>query len=87
MSYQPFCKSRPIVKVDESTHEVFGCVTDESLDADGEICDYPTARPQFEAWEQAALAATRKAGVAERRGNVRLQHNAHQVAGRVTAIT
>jgi hypothetical protein len=62
-----FCQ---ISKVDEEARTVTGVGTSEALDAEGEICDYPSSKPYIEAWSAAAVA--RSAGKSY--GNIREMH-------------
>ena len=81
-AYAPFTKSRAIFNADETTHVVTGVACDETLDADGEVCDFVAQRPYYEAWSASQFAATG----GKSKGNLRLQHNRHTIAGIVTDL-
>ena len=69
-----FTKFTPLVKMDEKTHTVYGLVTAESPDKEGEIADYGDTKKQYEAWSLAKYSSTKAAGQEVSYGNVRLQH-------------
>ena len=60
-----------ITKVDADRHEVGGIITAEVVDKDGEVCDYATSKPHFQAWSNEFKAATG----GKSQGNVREQHS------------
>jgi hypothetical protein len=76
-----FCKFIPIVKIDAAKREVYGIVTSEAVDKDGEICDYASTAPHYKAWS----AEFEKATDGKSLGNVREMH-ANKAAGKVTAL-
>lgn len=64
----------PLTKVDEATHTVYGLVTAESPDKEGELCDYDGAKKAYESWSSEFEKATTAAGQETSFGNIRLQH-------------
>ena len=71
----------PLVKVDADRRLVQGVVTAETPDRAGEICDYVSTKPYFEAWSEAARAASQGKSL----GAVRAMHN-RIAAGKLTDI-
>jgi hypothetical protein len=71
----------PIRKVDEENRLVFGTMTSEVLDKSGEVMDYATSKPFFEAWSDGISKATGGKSL----GNVRVMHTA-KAAGKLTDI-
>jgi hypothetical protein len=62
--------SIPITKVDEARREVWGIAAVEQLDRSGEILDYETSKPHFQAWSDDVAKATGGKSL----GNVRSMH-------------
>jgi hypothetical protein len=71
----------PICKVDEETRTVYGVATAEKADRSGEICDYASTKPYFQAWS----ADFSKTTAGKSLGNLRAMHS-HVAAGKLTAI-
>ena len=71
----------PITKVDVAQRLVYGKATDESPDRSGEICDYASSKPYFEAWSGEIAKNTNGKSY----GNVRAMHG-KTAAGKLTAI-
>jgi hypothetical protein len=71
-----------ILKVDEERRTVIGRAVQEVPDKSGEIFDYESSKPHFQAWSADVSAATGGASL----GNVREMH-ANVAAGKVTDIT
>ena len=65
-----FYKARPLTKVDEATRTVHGIITDETPDRTGEICDYDTSKPYYQAWSDEIAKASQGKSL----GNIRLMH-------------
>lgn len=61
-----------LAKFDETTGYFEAVATDESVDATGEVCDYATSAPLFQAWSDTIKVATGGKSV----GNVRAMHKA-----------
>ena len=78
---QSFRKFIPITKIDVAKREVYGVVTSEAVDKDGEICDYDSTAPYYRAWS----AEIEKATEGKSLGNVREMH-ANKAAGKVVAL-
>jgi hypothetical protein len=76
MQMAEFRKFIPIVKIDAAKREVYGVVTSEAVDKDGEVCDYASTAPHYKAWS---------AEFEKSLGNVREMH-ANKAAGKVTAL-
>jgi hypothetical protein len=76
-----FRKFIPIIKIDAAKREVYGIVTSEAVDKDGEICDYASTAPNYRAWS----AEFEKATQGKSLGNVREMH-ANKAAGKVTSL-
>lgn len=60
----------PLVKVDEAQRIVYGLVTAEQPDRDGEICHYATTVPYFKAWSDVVSKASDGKSI----GNLREMH-------------
>ena len=72
----------PLTKVDAETRTVYGIATGETADRSGEICDYASTKPFYEAWSGDIAKATSGKSL----GNVRAMHGSI-AAGVVKAIT
>jgi hypothetical protein len=73
----------PILKADDTRHEIFGMMAEEAPDKSGEIFDYDSSKPYVKAWSDDAVAKTLTAGQEISYGNVRAQHNPKAVAGKL----
>ena len=71
----------PLTKVDLDRRIVTGVVTAEAPDRSGEICDYASTKPYFEAWSKDAAEASGGKSL----GAVRAMHN-RVAAGKLTDI-
>jgi hypothetical protein len=71
----------PITKVDAAKRLVYGMVTAEMPDLDGEICDYESSKPLYEKWSGAIAKATDGKSL----GNLRGMHS-KVAAGKLTDI-
>jgi len=71
----------PLAKADAAQRLVYGYF-DETPDRAGEVCDYATAKPAFEAWS----ASLEKASGGKSLGNIRGQHS-NIAAGKLIEIT
>ena len=69
----------PLTKVDIDERMVHGVATAEAPDRAGEICDYDSTKPYFEAWS----AGAREASGGKSLGAVRAMHN-RVAAGKLT---
>ena len=78
-------KYLPIVKVDEQAHVVWGLVTSETPDRDGEICDFEAAKAAFQKWADESFSKTTAAGQEPSLGNIRVMHQL-QVGGKAIHI-
>jgi hypothetical protein len=76
-----FLKFIRLTKVDGVKREVHGVVTSETPDKDGEICDYETTVPHYQAWS----AEFEKSTDGKSLGNIREMHD-NRAAGKVTAL-
>jgi hypothetical protein len=72
----------PLAKVDLDQRLVYGVATAEAPDRRGEICDYVSTKPYFEAWSEEARAASGGKSL----GAVRAMHG-RVAAGKLTDIT
>ena len=70
-----------LTKIDESRHEVWGIATAEVVDKEGEIFDYASSKPYFEAWSGEIAKATDGKSL----GNVREMH-APNAVGKLVSI-
>src|ERR1700682_5963239 len=70
-----------LTKIDESRHEVWGIATAEVVDKEGEIFDYASSKPYFEAWSNEIAKATDGKSL----GNVREMH-APNAVGKLVSI-
>jgi DNA-directed RNA polymerase subunit RPC12/RpoP len=75
--------SKPLWKVDEQTHTVYGLSTAQVPDADKEIADYDGSKQSYQEWSDATEVVTSAAGQRISKGNIRLQHTT-QIAGKAT---
>ena len=71
----------PITKVDVEKRLVYGTIAEEIADKAGEIMDYSSARPEFEAWSAEIARASDGKSV----GNLRAMHGA-VAAGKLESI-
>jgi hypothetical protein len=71
----------PITKVDVAKRLVYGTIAEEVPDKSGEIMDYNSAKPEFEAWS----AAVGRASNGKSAGNLRAMHGS-VAAGRLDRI-
>ena len=72
----------PITKVDEENRLVYGIIACEEVDNSGEIFDYESSKPNFQAWSDAQYEASN--GLSK--GNVREMHTS-SAAGKLTDIS
>lgn len=72
----------PITKADESRHEIYGVMTAEVEDKSGEILDYEGAKPEIQRWSDEISRISQ----GKSKGNLRRQHNAEEVVGKVLDI-
>lgn len=70
-----------LLKIDIARREVSGIATEEVVDASGEICDYETTKPYFQAWSD----GVKKASGGKSLGNVREMHS-NIAAGKITDL-
>ncbi len=75
----------PITKIDVAKRLVYGVAADETPDRQGEIWDYATNKPLWEAWSSEAAKNTANAGQAVSLGNLRAMHGP-VAAGRLDSI-
>ncbi|WP_189675024.1 hypothetical protein [Sphingomonas glacialis] len=71
----------PLIKADASQRLVWGSF-DETPDRAGEVCDYATAKPAFQAWSEGMS----KASGGQNLGNIRGQHDLKKAAGKLISI-
>ncbi|MCW2283365.1 hypothetical protein M2323_001221 [Rhodoblastus acidophilus] len=71
----------PLRKADAAQRLVYGYATAESPDRAGEICDYASTKPQYQAWSKTFAKATDGRSL----GNVRAMHGA-VAAGKIASI-
>ena len=71
-----------ITKVDEEKRLIFGRAVDEAPDRSGEVFDYASSKPYFEAW----TAETKEASDGKSAGNLRAMHG-KVAAGRLLDLT
>ena len=71
----------PLIKADAAQRLVYGSF-DETPDRAGEVCDYATAKPAFQAWSDAMA----KASDGKNLGNIRGQHDLKKAAGKLVSI-
>ena len=76
-----FTKFVRLTKVDAAQREVYGVVTSEVPDKDGEICDYQSTKPHYEEWSGEFARATAGKSL----GNVREMHS-HSAVGKVVDL-
>jgi hypothetical protein len=72
----------PITKADESRHEIYGIMTAEEVDKAGECLDYEGAKPEIQKWSDEINRISK----GKSKGNLRRQHNANDVVGKVIDI-
>jgi hypothetical protein len=71
----------PITKVDSVLRLVYARITDETVDAAKEICDYETSKPFWQKWSETAEKVTG----GKSKGNLRAMHGP-KAAGKLTHI-
>jgi hypothetical protein len=71
----------PLRKADAAQRLVYGYATAESPDRAGEICDYASTKPHYQAWSKTFVKATGGKSL----GNVRAMHGA-VAAGKIASI-
>jgi hypothetical protein len=71
----------PMTKIDAAKRLVYGVVTAEAPDVAGEVCDYASTKPHYEAWSQKFASATDGRSL----GNLRAMHG-HVAAGKLIDI-
>jgi hypothetical protein len=69
----------PLTKVDEEKRLVYGRATQEILDKSGEILDYESSKPNFEAWSNDFATRTGNKSY----GNIRQQHDSKKAIGKI----
>lgn len=72
----------PLLKAVSASRLLYGSI-DETPDRAGEVLDYASARPAFEAWS----AGMQKASGGKSFGNIRAQHDPKKAAGLLTEIS
>jgi hypothetical protein len=73
----------PLTKIDVERRLIFGRAVQEVPDKSGEILDYATAKPAFQAWSKGFEDAT--GGLSK--GNLRVMHKKDGVAGKLVDLT
>jgi hypothetical protein len=76
----------PLIKVDSKNHTVYGLVTCEKVDKDGEVCDYAGAKKAYQEWSEEAQESTSASGQDISLGNIRYMHTSRIVAGKATKL-
>lgn len=71
----------PITKVNTERREVWGVLAEEAVDKSGEIMDYETSKPNFEAWANQFAKATDGKSM----GNLRAMHG-NVAAGKLVSL-
>lgn len=74
-----FSMNIPLLKADESLHEVWGRATQEIIDHAGEIMDYETSKPLFQAWSDDFAKRTNGKSY----GAIREQHDSKKAVGKI----
>ena len=74
-----FSMNIPLLKADESLHEVWGRATQEIIDRAGEIMDYETSKPLFQAWSEDFAKRTNGKSY----GAIREQHDSKKAVGKI----
>ena len=72
----------PFQKVDELQHLVYGIMTAEEVDKAGECLDYEGSKPEIKKWSDSIKSLSKGKSL----GNVRRQHNAGEVVGKIVDI-
>lgn len=72
----------PITKIDEEKRLVYGRATQEIVDKSGEIFDYESSKPYFEAWSAQCAKDSEALGLPTSYGNIRAMHG-KSVAGKI----
>jgi hypothetical protein len=75
----------PLTKIDEQTHTIYGIVTCEIPDKEGERCLYEGAKKSYQKWSLEAEESTSAAGQGVSLGNIRYMHKLI-VAGKATKL-
>ena len=71
----------PITKIDEERRLLYGTITEEALDKSGEVFDYASSKPYYQAWSDEISKATD----GKSKGNLRVMHT-DKVAGKLTEL-
>ena len=74
-----FSMNIPLLKADESLHEVWGRATQEIIDRAGEIMDCETSKPLFQAWSEDFAKRTNGKSY----GAIREQHDSKKAVGKI----
>ena len=74
-----FSMNIPLLKADESLHEIWGRATQEIIDRAGEIMDYETSKPLFQAWSDDFAKRTNGKSY----GAIREQHDSKKAVGKI----
>jgi len=75
-----------VVDKADGTHSVIGIATSDTVDKDGERADYPGTNEAIKSWSSDFAKTTSTSGQEISLGNIRVQHDSHQIGGKVTAI-
>jgi hypothetical protein len=75
-----------IVDKADGTHLVVGIATSETVDHDGECAEYAGTLDAIKTWSAEFAKTTSASGQQLSLGNIRVQHDAKQIGGKVTAI-
>lgn len=74
-----FSMKIPLLKADENLHEVWGRATQEIIDRAGEIMDYESSKPLFQAWSDDFAKRTHGKSY----GAIREQHDSKKAVGKI----
>ncbi len=88
MSAAKFSLTLPLMKIDEERRLIFARGAQEIKDKAGEIMDYATAKPEFQAWSDAYVQRTSHLGPEGlSKGNIRAMHNKQHASGKVVDLS
>jgi predicted RNA-binding Zn-ribbon protein involved in translation (DUF1610 family) len=88
VAYPEFRKFAPLAKVEDGPNglaTLYSVATSETIDADAELCDYPSTKVGYQDWSRESFEATTRAGQAVSLGPVRQQHG-REIFGKAIQI-
>ena len=75
-----------VIEKADGKHSVVGIATSDTVDKDNERADYEGTKEAISHWSDECEKRTKNSGAEVSLGNIRVQHDSHQIGGKVTAI-